>query len=170
MKNVLALTAGLGAGAGLMYLFDPGRGRARRRHIAAEASGVFHRDQKKLRKRGKHVMNRVRGLVSEAVSTFSREKHVSDEVLADRVRSRLGHVIENPHQIEVHAAHGAIRLEGKLEPAERLRLQKEIEAVPGVQCVHNGAKRGLPVVPGILAGIAVVGVGLFRKTLRDAIS
>ena len=173
MKNVRALTAGLGAGlgagAGLMYLFDPRRGRSRRRRLAAEASGVFHLDQKKLEKRGKHVLNRVRGAVSEAVAAVSPEKHVSDDVLVDRVRSRMGHVIPHPHEIEVHASNGVIRLQGKLAPEERQRLHKEIEAIPGVQCVHDGSKHRFPIAPGVLAGIAMMGVSLFRKTRHEAL-
>ncbi|HTA46647.1 MAG TPA: BON domain-containing protein [Bryobacteraceae bacterium] len=169
MKNVLALTAGLGAGAGLMYLFDPKRGRSRRRRVIGEVSSLLHKDEHKLEKPGKDLLNRVRGVVSDAAAILSPAEHVSDEVLAERVRSHMGHVISNPHRIEVHAAKGVIRLEGNLSHSERRRLHKEIEAVAGVRCVHDGLKHRFPITPGILVSLAA-GISLFRRTHREAIS
>jgi hypothetical protein len=169
MKSVLALTAGLGAGAGLMYFFDPKRGRSRRRRVIGEVSSLLHKDEHKLEKRGKDLLNRARGVVSKAAAVLSPEEHVSDEVLAERVRSHMGHLISNPHEIHVHAANGVIRVEGNLSHAERHRLHKEIEAVAGVRCVHDGLKYRFPITPGILLGLAA-GISLFRKTHREAIS
>jgi len=65
-EDIAALAAGLGAGAGLMYLCDPDRGRARRNRVA-RASGL-RREEPTLAKRGMVLLGRARGVVSEAAS------------------------------------------------------------------------------------------------------
>ena len=167
-KTLVALSVGLGAGAGLMYLLDPRRGGARRGRLTAEASALFHRDEKKVEKLGKDILNRMRGVVSKAASVLSPEDNVSDEVLAERVRSHVGHVISDPREIKVHAANGVIRLEGNLSQGERRRLHKEIESIAGVRCVHAGLISRFPMTPGILVGLAA-GISLFRRTRREAL-
>jgi hypothetical protein len=70
-ESTLALTAGAGVGAGLMYLCDPNRGHSRRRGLMGEASELLHRDAKKLEKGGKHLFRRLRGVVTEAEAALA---------------------------------------------------------------------------------------------------
>lgn len=148
-----------------MYLFDPRRGRVRRGRIVAEASSLLHHDERRLAKRGKYLWNRLRGAASEAAAALTSAEHVSDDVLAERVRSKMGHVISNPHEIQVHAANGVVRLEGKLGRAEKRRLHRAVEAIPGVKCVHDETARRFGLSPGILVGLAA-GLSLFGKVAR----
>jgi len=54
-----------------MYLCDPNRGRARRSRLAGEFRGFIRRDENRMAKRAKDVLNRVGGLAAEAVSALA---------------------------------------------------------------------------------------------------
>lgn len=161
-EDILALTAGLGAGAGLMYLCDPDRGRSRRNRLVAQAAGLLHHDENRLKKRAKDMLNRAHGFVAEAASTFAPEEQVPDDTLADRVRSRMGHILSESQGIQVHAHDGVVTLEGRLTHAERRMLGKEVGAIPGVTRVNDRMGSRRVFAPGLLMGIAA-GLALFTK-------
>src|SRR3954454_4731973 len=100
MNKGLTLISGVGLGAALMYVLDPDRGRRRRAlfrdqlvHAASIVPDAFDATARDL-------TNRTRGLVAAASSIFNSEE-VPDEVLVDRVRSKMGRVVSHPHAIEV---------------------------------------------------------------------
>ncbi len=155
-EDILVLTAGLGAGAGLMYLCDPNRGRARRSRLAGELHGFIRRDESRVAKRAKDLLHRVGGLAAEAVSALTEEgESVADQVLVERVNSRMGHAVAHPHEVKVQARDGVVTLEGKLTHSERRRLRQEVKAIPGVKRV-NDCLTGRPgsFAPGLLVGLA----------------
>jgi len=162
-EDILVLTAGLGTGAGLMYLCDPNRGRARRSRLAGEFLGFIRRDENRMAKRAKDVLNRVGGLAAEAVSALTEEESVTDEVLVARVRTRLGHVLSHPHEVKVRADNGVVTLEGKLTHAERRLLREEVKAIPGVKRINDQLKARSSFAPGLLIGLAA-GLALLGKT------
>jgi len=162
-EDILVLTAGLGTGAGLMYLCDPNRGRARRSRLAGEFLGFIRRDENRMAKRAKDVLNRVGGLAAEAVSALTEEESVTDEVLVARVRTRLGHVLSHPHEVKVRADNGVVTLEGKLTHAERRLLREEVKAIPGVKRIDYRLKARSSFAPGLLIGLAA-GLALLGKT------
>ena len=136
MNRAVVLIGAAGIGAGLMYLFDPDRGKRRRaeirnkaKHInrvAAEATGKTQRD----------VRNRLRGIVSE-VKSLTRSEAISDDVLEARVRSKMGRVVSHPHAIEVKAREGQITLSGPILNAEVLPLVDAVGAMRGVKNIEN---------------------------------
>ncbi len=152
-EDVLALAAGLGAGAGLMYLYDPDRGRSRRKRLVSEATGLLNRGEKLVEKQGIDLLNRARGLVHETTTAFLKEE-IPDDVLAERVRSRMGHVLAHPHEVQVKAEGGVITLEGNLSRADRARLTEEVEAIPGVKRVKDHLAPRTVATPGMLMGLA----------------
>jgi len=162
-EDILVLTAGLGTGAGLMFLCDPNRGRARRSRLAAEFRGFLRRDESKLAKRAKDVLHRVEGLAAEAVSAFTGQEPVTDEVLIARVRARIGHVLSHPHEVRVQADAGMVTLEGKLTHSERRLLREEVKRIPGVQRINDHLRARSSFAPGLLVGIAA-GLALLGKT------
>ena len=166
-EDVAALTAGFGAGAGLMYLCDPNRGRARRSRLAGELTGFIRRDEKRAAKRTKDVLHRLGGLAAEAVSSLTEEADVADEILTERINSKLGHVLSHPHQVEVHAKNGVVTLEGKLAHAERRQVRQEVKAIPGVNrindCLAGPTSAFAPgVLVGLAAGLALLGTSSER--------
>jgi len=56
-------------------------------------------------------------------------------LLADRVRSKLGHFARHPNGIEVEARKGQVTLTGWALPEELDAIQKEVMRVPGVRYV-----------------------------------
>jgi len=162
-EDLLALTAGVGVGAGLMYFCDPDRGRSRRSQLMGEATGILHRGEDNLEKRGKDLMNRVHGLAVRVAEEIAPEEEPTDEVLTERIRSRMGHLVANPHEVQVHVESGVVTLEGKLAHSERRRLRHEVGAMPGVKRVnaHLGSRPAFN--PALLIGIGA-GLALLRKT------
>jgi len=163
-EDLLALTAGVGLGAGLMYLCDPDRGRSRRSQLMGEATGILHRGEDTLEKRGKDLLNRVHGLAVKVAEEIAPEEQPTDEVLTERIRSRMGHIVANPHEVQVRVENGVATLEGKLAHSERRRLTDEVRAMHGVKrlSAHLGSR---PVFnPALLIGIGA-GLALLRRTV-----
>lgn len=141
-----ALASGLAAGAGLMFLLDPARGRRRRKlvrdKVRHEALAVTEIVQKAQR----DVEHRAQGVVSEIRARLHTEA-VDDEVLEARVRSRLGRLVSHPGAIEVKALEGCIVLSGPVLRREIGDLISGIKEVRGVKAVephlepHESAER-----------------------------
>ncbi len=70
MDRTLSLLAGLGLGAGLMYLLDPQMGRRRRALVRDKAARLAHEAQDAAQVVGKDFGNRARGLASGDLSVL----------------------------------------------------------------------------------------------------
>lgn len=145
-----------------MYLFDPNRGRSRRRRLIGEASGLLHRSGNRLEKHGKDLLSRIQGFGVRVAEEMAPQEPPSDEVLLERISSRMGHIVSNPHEVEVRVEKGTVTLEGKLTHPERRRLREEVRAMPGVKRLnaHLGSRPVLS--PALLIGLGA-GLALFRK-------
>src|SRR5437588_2687264 len=91
MNKGVAIVGGLGLGAALMYVFDPDRGTRRRALIRDKVEAAGNKVSDAAGKMGRDLSNRAYGVVAETKSIF-RHNDVTDEVLVDRVRSRLGRI------------------------------------------------------------------------------
>lgn len=135
-KGVVALT-GLGLGAGVMYLVDPTEGRRRRArlrdatvhasHTVTAAAGMTARD----------VEHRMTGLAARTLARLAEEATPADDVLAARVRARLGRLVSHPGALEVTADKGVVTLSGPIFEAEVEQLMKGVGAVPGVTTIEK---------------------------------
>src|SRR5690606_18157716 len=94
-------------GAGLMYLLDPQGGPRRRSLIADKATHVRSRAGDRLEGRARDLQNRSRGVIAGARSRL-RHEDVSDDVLEARVRSELGHAVDNASSLTVVAQDGRV--------------------------------------------------------------
>src|SRR5919108_5389031 len=136
MKNLIALFAGAGLGAGAMYILDPDTGRRRRalardklilgQRKTSEAASATARDLK----------NRTLGLLAEARSRFA-ESGISDEIIRERVRSKLGFLVRHPAALEVQVTNGHVVLSGPVLSDELEQLISGIRSVRGVEDVEN---------------------------------
>jgi len=158
----LTITVGAGLGAGLMYVFDPNCGQARRKRVSRRAISLLAQGEHLVEQKGKDILNRAEGVTALARSLFHRVEDISDDVVLERVRSRLGHVIQHPQSIATKVVGGVVTLTGTVDRAKRKQLLKQIRAVPGVKDVEelliregrpNG--RSFPKLLGSLAGAAV---------------
>ena len=136
MNKKAALVGGVGLGAALMYLFDPDRGQRRRALIRDKAEGAANKAGDYAGKMSRDLRNRAYGLVAETKSIFQHEE-ITDEVLIDRVRAKLGHFSANVAEIDVSAVSGAIILSGRVLAKEVPDILRAVRSVRGVKRVEN---------------------------------
>ena len=111
MAHPLSILAGAGVGAGMMYLFDPNSGRRRRSLVRDQLRHSCSATSKSADVLRRDAGNRLHGLIAEVRHSFNHDRP-SDEVLVDRVRSRIGRVVSHPSAIVVRAKDGCVRLSG----------------------------------------------------------
>jgi osmotically-inducible protein OsmY len=150
MKKAWTGVGGLGVGAALMYLFDPERGNRRRALLRDKAFHAAHSTREKLDVKSRDAANRLHGLLARTKSLLTRER-VPDTVVAERVRSRIGHVVSHPGSIEVAVQDGRVTLAGPALSGELDPLLCEVERVRGVTGVEN--KLELHEEPGSVPGL-----------------
>jgi osmotically-inducible protein OsmY len=150
MKKTVAGVGGLGVGAALMYLFDPERGNRRRALLRDKALHIAHATGEKLDVKSRDAANRLHGLLARTRSLLTRER-VPDSIVAERVRSRIGHVVSHPGSIEIAAQDGRVTLAGPALRRELDPLLREVERVRGVTGVEN--KLELHEEPGSVPGL-----------------
>jgi hypothetical protein len=119
-----------------MYLFDPDRGRARRARLRNQCLRAARDTETFLDKAGRDLSNRVQGTLAELESLFDT-RPVSDRVLVERVRSKLGRCIAHPHAVEVSSHAGNVVLCGRVLSHEVQDLVSTIRSVRGVMHVSN---------------------------------
>jgi len=129
----------VGLGAGLMYFLDPDRGRRRRAlvrdqfihalHEIDDAIGVVSRD---LRNRSRGTWARIRTLPGRMAG-----EEVPDEVLVERVRSKMGRFVSRARPIDVTAHHGRVTLSGPVLAYEVEGLLSAVASVSGVVDVED---------------------------------
>lgn len=127
---------GIGVGAGLMYLLDPDRGKRRRALLRDKTVHLAHEGRDSLDVATRGLANRAQGLYARTRSRFECGA-ISDPVLRDRVRSRIGHVVSHPASIEVEVEDGRVRLAGPILPGEVEGLLHSVSRMRGVAAVEN---------------------------------
>jgi osmotically-inducible protein OsmY len=137
-KAVLAVS-GAGLGAGLMFILDPERGRRRRAAVRDRATSTWKRSGKVVSKTSRDLTNRTRGVAEAAKSMLNNrgEKNVPDDVLASRVRSKIGHIASHPSAIEVAVEDSRVKLSGPVLADEVERLLNAVRSISGVRNVEN---------------------------------
>jgi hypothetical protein len=148
----LTLIGGMGLGAALMYMLDPDRGRRRRALVRDQLAHAANILPDALDATTRDLSNRTRGLVAEVGSVFD-SRETSDEVLMERVRSKMGRVVSHPHALKVTANQGSITLSGPILADEVEDLLRCVSSVQGVRGVENqlevhGEAGGVPGLQG----------------------
>jgi hypothetical protein len=129
---------GAGLGAGLMYLLDPQGGRRRRAVARDKTVSALNKGGDAVRKTSRDLGNRTKGLVAKAGSRLRRngDAEVDDQVLRDRVRSKLGRALSHASALDVTAENGRIILAGPVLAHEADRLLDAVRSVKGVKDVE----------------------------------
>jgi hypothetical protein len=84
--KLLGFLATLGAGAGLAYLFDPERGRARRARVRDKAVSATNRMGEALEGTSRHWSNIARGYAAEARGLVTRGREAAEDAAAEAQR------------------------------------------------------------------------------------
>lgn len=151
-RTTCALTA-FAVGAGLMYMFDPVRGRSRRSVIRDKARGTANHSRFAFRKTAVYSWDQTRGLYAEARSLLHRN-NVLDDQLSARVRSAMGRVVSHPSAIQVAARNGIVRLRGPVLAHEVDELLRTVYRIQGVRQIENQLEehKSAGDVPGLQGG------------------
>lgn len=126
-------------GAAMMYVLDPERGRRRRLLARIKATRKRHEIEAmggRMVARSKDLRNRVRGRVVEAQAAW-KETAVEDEILLERIRSRVGHCSDHPRNILVTVQDGMVTLGGPILAREVDAVIRCVQGVRGVRGVTN---------------------------------
>lgn len=137
MNTRTGLIGGLGLGAGIMYLLDPERGRRRRAMLRDGIAARAVDSERFLEKSGRDVGNRARGFVAKTRNRVFPAGLVEDDVLVERVRSKMGRYVSHPGAIEVTASVGHVTLRGHVLADEADGLLRAVESVRGVREVDD---------------------------------
>jgi hypothetical protein len=126
------LLTGATVGAALLYILDPNRGAKRRAvlrdkllragRVVGDGAGATARD----------MSNRARGVAASVRGQFSDED-VSDDVVCERVRAKLGRASSHPRALDVDVRDGAVTLRGPILASEVRDVLAVAAAVRGVQ-------------------------------------
>jgi hypothetical protein len=138
----LALLAGIGIGAALMYFLDPDRGTRRRHVLADKARRGLRVTGREMHDAAENARNHTRGKVIEITHRLS-EDAVDDTRLAERVRAELGHHVERARAIEVTAENGRVTLSGAVPFEQIERAAKTAASVRGVRDIDNRLVTGV---------------------------
>jgi uncharacterized membrane protein len=135
VKKAVSLIGAAAFGAGVIYVIDPALGK-RRRALARDS--VIH--GAKLFRRAADIAardtaHRLKGIFAAGKAAFKHE-HVSDVVLADRVRTEIGRVSSRPNA-EVIVEEGRVTLLGPVAAHEEHAVLKAAESVRGIQDIVN---------------------------------
>jgi hypothetical protein len=119
-----------------MYTFDPEVGRRRRALARDQMARLRRQTREAATVTARDLKNRTMGLVAEGRSYFS-EGEVGKDVLAERVRAKLGFLVRHPSAIEVQVGDGVVILRGPVLSDEVHQLIAGIRSVRGVRDVEN---------------------------------
>lgn len=131
MGSSFALLTGIGLGAGLMALLDPGRGAARRSFVRDKIVRAANVGQREGAKKFRHAYNEIVGSIAEKRASL-RERDIPDDQLHERVRAQLGHVVSHFGALEIIADNGHIIIRGPVLSGEREKIAKRLEETRGV--------------------------------------
>jgi hypothetical protein len=126
----------MAVGARLMYLLDPDRGRGRRARLRDKVKHGAHKAGDAIETAAADLGHRAAGLAAETRARFRKET-VSDPVLVERVRAKIGRVVSHPRAIIVTADQGRVTLSGPILAGEVDDLLAAVAAVRGVSGVEN---------------------------------
>lgn len=133
------LTKTMGAatvGGLLVYFLDPDTGKRRRALVRDRATNLVKEADRAIGKASRDLSNRARGTVAEARSLLPL-RGVSDEVLVEQVRARIGRVVSFPHFVEVSARDAAVTLRGAALESEIENLVSTVKSIRHVSSVRN---------------------------------
>jgi hypothetical protein len=119
-----------------MYFLDPDRGRRRRALIRDQAVGFCNYMACHWDKAARDFNNRLTGFFAE-IERRGRGEPVSDNQLANRVRSKLGRHVSHPRAIDVEVHDGRVTLRGRVLASEAQGVFDAVRWVPGVRHVDN---------------------------------
>jgi gas vesicle protein len=133
-----SMMVGAVLGAAVTYFCDPHRGKARRAELEQKAASAVRQGGRKLAKNAEDLLNRAKGAVANVDARFERRyEAVDDDVIAERVRSHMGHMTEHAGDIQTEVVSGVVALRRMVSPDKHRLLVDEILTIPGVSGIRT---------------------------------
>jgi hypothetical protein len=148
--DLLRVLGGVAAGAALMYAFDPDTGRRRRALVRDQLVHAAHKTTDAVDTTSRDLTNRARGVVADIRGRLQGAE-VSDDVLSERVRARIGAVVGHSSAIDVDVEGGRVVLTGPVLADDVDRLRRRVRAVRGVKELEDRLE--VHTVPGNVPGL-----------------
>jgi len=138
MKHPMSFLGGCIAGALAMYFLDAQVGRRRRALVRDKALSLGHGVADRAQAQGERAKDRLQGVMATwRLDGRTQSEPVSDVQLHERIRARLGHLIQQPKAVQVEVNAGLVRLSGHLLRGELQQVLDEVASMPGVRTVQN---------------------------------
>lgn len=137
MHHTMSLIGGAGFGVGLMYFLDPDRGRRRRALMRDKSIRWSRKTREFAGSTSRDMRNRARGMGAAVKSWVQPAPPVPDNVLAERIRSKLGMFSRHPSAIDVHVTDGTVTISGPVLQDEVDGISGAINKIPGVNRIFN---------------------------------
>jgi hypothetical protein len=136
MNRICNLLTAASLGAGFSYFFDPVVGNRRRALARDQINHFCNKTGNAADATWRDLQNRAYGLFAELTSAFSADT-ADDDVLVERVRSKMGRYVSHPAAIEVSAENGTICLSGPILADEVDDLFCAVRSVRGVRDIED---------------------------------
>lgn len=136
LSTVCHVALAFAAGALAMYLMDPNTGRRRRAVIRDRSVSMGHDADRYVRGKARRAASQLKGVVARTRAGLSTHP-LDDEQLHDRIRARLGRLVDRPHDVEVHVRDGRVQLKGTVADAEFRGLLHAVSSMRGVQNLES---------------------------------
>jgi osmotically-inducible protein OsmY len=131
MNAFSRLVTAFAAGAATMYFLDPAAGRGRRARVRDRGIAAGHDIEDYARTSGRRAVDKLHGAAAEARAHLANPP-VGDQQLHDRIRAKLGRIVEEPATVSVHVDHGRVILNGSASAEEIESLARTVAAMRGV--------------------------------------
>lgn len=142
MSTLLRIATAFAAGAAAMYYFDPATGRRRRAQIRDQAVSTGHDAENFARTTSRRAAGRIQGAVARTRENLSTAP-IDDDQLHDRIRARLGHVLDKPGEVNVDVYDGQVVLRGSASTADEIDdVLETVSAMRGVAGIDNRLSMG----------------------------
>ncbi len=136
MKRASLFPIGFLLGVISSYYLDPVSGRRRRALTKDRFVSVSSKLPPTFGAAGRDLAHELKGIVA-GFRSWIRHEPVSDQVLVERVRAKLGRAVSHPRAIEVLAQDGSVVLLGAVLADEFRGLLSAVESIQGVREVHH---------------------------------
>jgi hyperosmotically inducible periplasmic protein len=136
MNAVVRLAVAFAAGAAAMYYFDPVAGRRRRAMTRDQGVAASHEVEDFARAKSKRAADRVHGAKARTRARLSDEP-IDDLQLHERIRSKLGRLVDNASAVTVQVSDGHVVLSGHVSEEEVESVADAVASMRGVESVDN---------------------------------
>lgn len=144
MNAVVRLAVAFAAGAAAMYYFDPVAGRRRRAMTRDHGVAAGQEFEDFARAKSKRAADRVQGVKAKARARLSEEP-IDDLQLHERIRSKLGRLVDDARAVTVQVSAGHVVLSGTVNEEEMDALADAVSSMRGVESVDNQLSIGTDV-------------------------